>query len=86
MRKNLTIEDLGTFLEDPSVAVIATLRADGSVQLSPVWHEWRDGGFNVWIIANDVKHRHLRRDPRLSIVVAESEPPSGASKRAGSRS
>lgn len=57
------------------MAVLATLRMDGSVLLSPVCHEWRDGGFNVWITEEDVKARHLRRDPRATIVVAESEPP-----------
>jgi PPOX class probable F420-dependent enzyme len=51
------------------------LRADGSVLLSPVWHEWREGGFDVWTGADDVKARHLRRDPRASIVVAESVHP-----------
>lgn len=75
MRTNLTIEDLPGFLDLPLVAVLATLRRDGSVQLSPVWHEWRDGGFNVWLPVDDVKTRHLRRDPRATIVVAESEKP-----------
>jgi PPOX class probable F420-dependent enzyme len=55
--------------------VLATLRRDGTVLLSPVWHEWRDGGSNVWVGADDVKVRHLRRDPRATIVVAESDPP-----------
>lgn len=75
MRTNLGIEELGGFLEEPRVAVLATLRTDGSVLLSPVWHEWRDGGFNVWTGVKDVKTRHLRRDPHATIVVAESEPP-----------
>lgn len=75
MRTDLTVDDLGGFLEEPVVAVLATLRADGSVLLSPVWHEWRDGGFNVWTGGNDVKSRHLRDDPRASIVVAESDFP-----------
>jgi PPOX class probable F420-dependent enzyme len=75
MRTDLSIEDLGGFLDEPFVAVLATLRRDGSVLLAPVWHEWRDGGFNVWISEGDVKGRNLRRDPRASIVVAESEPP-----------
>jgi len=39
--------DLGTFLDEPLIAVLASLRADGSVLLSPIWHEWRDGGFNA---------------------------------------
>ena len=75
MRTNLVVEDLGTLLEEPLLAVLATLRRDGSVLLSPVWHEWRDGGFNVWVEADNVKVRHLRRDPSATIVVAESEAP-----------
>lgn len=75
MRTNLRVEDLNGFLAEPAVAVLATRREDGFVLLSPVWHEWRDGGFNVWTGADDVKARHLRRDPRASIVVAEHRPP-----------
>src|SRR6266508_6783678 len=75
MRTDLTLEDLGDLLDEPRVAILATLRRDGAVLLSPVWHEWRDGGFNMWIAAEDVKIRHLRRDPRETAVVAESEPP-----------
>ena len=75
MRRNLAIDDLGDLLDKPQVAVLATLRADGTVLLSPVWHEWRDGGFNVWVEEENVKTRHLRRDPRATILVAESEPP-----------
>jgi PPOX class probable F420-dependent enzyme len=75
VRTNLAVEDLGSLLDEPLVAVLATLRKDGSVLLSPVWHEWRDGGFDVWTGADDVKARHLRRDPRASILVAESQHP-----------
>ena len=75
MRTNLTLDDLDGFLDEPLVAVLATLRPDGSVLLSPVWHEWRDGGFNLWLPADDVKTRHLRRDPRATLVVAESVDP-----------
>jgi PPOX class probable F420-dependent enzyme len=75
VRTNLAVEDLGDFLDEPLVAVLATLRPDGSVLLSPVWHEWRAGGFNVWVEADNVKTRHLRRDPRVTIVVAESASP-----------
>lgn len=75
MRTDLTVDDLQGFLDEPVVAVLATLRADGSALLSPVWHEWRDGGFDVWTGGNDVKTRHLRRDPRAVILVAESSHP-----------
>jgi PPOX class probable F420-dependent enzyme len=73
--RHFTPDDLADFLEEPIVAVLATHWADGSVLLSPVWHEWRDGGFTVATTAGDVKVRHLRRDPHASILVAEIEPP-----------
>jgi len=75
VRKGLTPDDLGDLLELPLLAVLATYRRNGTVLLSPVWHEWRDNGFNVSSMAHDVKVRHLRRDPRASIVVCEHGPP-----------
>jgi PPOX class probable F420-dependent enzyme len=75
VRKGLTPTDLGDLLELPRVAVLATYRRDGTVLLSPVWHEWRDDGFNVVTGSGDVKAGHLRRDPRASIVVCEDRPP-----------
>jgi PPOX class probable F420-dependent enzyme len=71
VRKHLAIEELGDLLELPLLAVLATHRRDGSVLLSPVWHEWRDGGFNVVTRSVDGKARHLQRDPRANIVVCE---------------
>jgi PPOX class probable F420-dependent enzyme len=75
VRKGLTPEDLGDLLELPLLAVLATRRRDGSLLLSPVWHEWRDNGFNVSTGTRDVKAAHLRRDPRANILVCEHVPP-----------
>ena len=69
------MDDLGDLAELRVLAVLATYRRDGTVLLSPVWHEWRDGGFNVVTRSNDVKALHMRRDPRASIVVCEHSPP-----------
>ena len=63
------IDDLGDLLERPYCAVLSTHRADGSVLLSPVWHEWRDGGFSIGVAVDDIKRRHLEADPRASVVV-----------------
>jgi PPOX class probable F420-dependent enzyme len=71
VRKNLQPNDLGDFLEQPRLATLATHFVDGTILLSPVWYEWRDGGFTILIGNNEVKTRHLKRDPRASIVVAE---------------
>jgi len=75
MRKDLTPDDLGDLLELPLVAVLATYRRDGTVLLSPVWHEWHESGFNVVTGHRNVKAGHLRRDPRASIVVFDYGPP-----------
>ena len=69
------MDDLGDLAELRLLAVLATYRQDGTVLLSPVWHEWRDGGFQVVTASRDVKAAHLRRDPRASIVVCEHCPP-----------
>jgi PPOX class probable F420-dependent enzyme len=75
VRRGLSPDDLGDLLELPRVAVLATYRRDGTVLLSPVWHEWHDGGFNVVTGRRNVKAQHLRRDPRASIVVYEDDAP-----------
>lgn len=73
--RTLPPDELQAFLARPLIAVLATLRKDGSVLASPIWHEWRDGGFNFILGEGDVKARHLARDPRATLVVAEHEPP-----------
>jgi PPOX class probable F420-dependent enzyme len=73
VRKDVPLADLGDFLDRPLLAILATYRQDGSALLSPVWHEWRDGGFIVAVTATGAKTRHLERDPRACIVVAENE-------------
>ena len=80
------MDDLGDLPDLPLLAVLATYRRDGTVLLSPVWHEWRDGGFNVMTGSSDVKAAQLRRDPRASIVICEHSPPyRGAELRASAQ-
>ncbi|WAL63069.1 PPOX class F420-dependent oxidoreductase [Amycolatopsis cynarae] len=54
-------------------------RADGSPHVTPIWfvlNETADGDELVFNTGRDtVKGRILRRDPRLSLVVDEQEPP-----------
>lgn len=75
MRKNLKLEELGDLLDQAKCATLATRFRDGTTLLSPVWHEWRDGGFNVAVGAGDIKTRHIERDARVSISVAEDTSP-----------
>ena len=75
MRRNLTLEDLGDLLERPILAILATRRKNGEILLSPVCHEWRDGELLFTVYAGDLKSRHIRRDPRITLLIAESEHP-----------
>ncbi|HYZ12312.1 MAG TPA: pyridoxamine 5'-phosphate oxidase family protein [Actinomycetota bacterium] len=75
MRRDLAIGDLGDLLERPIVAVLATHRSNGDPLLSPVWHEWWEGGFNIVVGADDAKAQHVRSDPRAGLVVFDQEPP-----------
>lgn len=72
MRTGLGLDELGDLLEQPIVAVLATYRKNGTVLLSPVWFEWHDGAFNVWVGGgNEGKAKHVARDPRAVLVIHE---------------
>jgi len=76
LRTQLGPDDMADLLEQPLIAVLATRRRDDTVLLSPVWFEWRDGGFNVWVeSAENGKVRHVLRDPRATLVVASVDEP-----------
>ena len=66
---------LRSLLEGPSPAVLTTYRKDASAFTTPVWFHWNDGVFEIVIAKNDVKLRHLARDPRCVLVVFEAVPP-----------
>jgi PPOX class probable F420-dependent enzyme len=84
VRKDLSIDELGDLLERPFNATLATYRRDGSVLLSPVWHEWRDGGFSIFTGENDVKVRHILQQGRAAAVVSDNEAPLGGVEVSGS--
>ncbi len=75
MRKNLSVEELGDLLERPFNATLATYRRDGTVLLSPVWHEWRDAGFSIVTGVGDIKLRHIEQRGQAVAVVADNDPP-----------
>ena len=68
--REMTTEEMGTFLSEPQLAHIATVRANGAPHLAPLWYEYADG--KVWIITGNasVKVRNIRHDPRVVVSVA----------------
>jgi hypothetical protein len=75
VRKGLSVAELGDLLERPFNATLATYSRDGTVLLSPVWHEWQDGGFNIITGDDDIKARHIERQKRAVAVVSDNDFP-----------
>lgn len=75
MRKTLSAEEIDAFLNENHIGMLGTLYRDGSTLISPVSYVWTAGGFTVGIPVDDIKVRHIRRDPRVSLCVAESVAP-----------
>jgi PPOX class probable F420-dependent enzyme len=70
----LTDQQARLFTE-PNVAVVATLRPDGSPQASVVWIDY-DGRDLIFTTKPDrAKGRFLERDPRVSITVFDLADP-----------
>ncbi len=72
---DLTPEQMAEFLERPLVAVMVTLRANGSPHAIPIWYEYRDGDFVVFTSSTFVRVRNLQRDNRAAITVSNHEEP-----------
>lgn len=66
----LTEEDVA-LLREPQIAAVATVSADGSAQLTPVWID-TDGEAVLFNTSEGrAKHRNIIRDPRVSILVVD---------------
>jgi PPOX class probable F420-dependent enzyme len=68
-------EDQRAFLEEPFYGAVTTLRADGSPHTTVVWVDVDDEGVSFNTAAGRAKVRHLERDPRLSLIVIDSQDP-----------
>jgi PPOX class probable F420-dependent enzyme len=62
-------------LDGRNYAVLATVNPDGSPQTSVMW-VGRDGNDLLFsTVEGRVKHRNMRRDPRVSVAVIDSSDP-----------
>lgn len=59
------------FLSEQRFAVLATIGASGLPQQTVMWYELRGDTIIMNTAAGRLKDKHLRRDPRVSICVAE---------------
>ncbi|WP_055553803.1 PPOX class F420-dependent oxidoreductase [Streptomyces sp. NBRC 110028] len=76
MAQNMSRDQWQKFLsEGTRTGKLATVRADGSPHLAPIWF-LLDGDDLVFNTGQDtVKGRNLARDPRVSLCVDDERPP-----------
>lgn len=74
MTKTSTIEPtVKEFLDNPYVATVTTLRADGSPHTTVVWMETDRDALWFNTARNRAKARHIEADPRVSLTVVDPE-------------
>jgi len=61
------------FLEQPFVGTVTTLRDDGSPHSTIVWVDTDTGEISFNTATGRAKEKHLRRDPRVSVLVVDPE-------------
>ena len=62
-------------LKKPAFANLATLNADGSPQVTPVWVDFDGKHVIVNTARGRVKTRNLGREPRVALSIADPENP-----------
>lgn len=63
-------ESLEQFFAEPIPAVVGTLRKNGTIQMNPIWYEYRDGliWLNSWRGSDWARHIEERGTATLLII------------------
>ena len=68
-------EKAQNLFQQKNLVYIATIMADGSPQLSPVWANYEDGYIMVNTAEGRIKHKNILRDPRVAVSVVSKDNP-----------
>jgi PPOX class probable F420-dependent enzyme len=63
------------FLKEGHLAIVATIREDGTPQQTPTWVDAEDGRVLFNTAEGRAKPKNLRRDPRVSVCVVDRQNP-----------
>jgi PPOX class probable F420-dependent enzyme len=68
-------DDADRFLREQRIAVLGTIKSDGTPQLTPVYFAWDGQLVYLSITKTRAKYGNIRRDPRVSLCVLQDTPP-----------
>ncbi len=74
-RPTMPEEERKKFLARPLVARLATVRANGSPHVTPMWFLYENGIMYMSTRADAAKVKHVRANPRVAVVVDVMEAP-----------
>lgn len=60
-------------IQDHRLAIMATLRKDGSSQLTPINYAYKDGRFLISTTRARAKYHNVRRNPAVSLCIIRAE-------------
>ncbi|HEX5940507.1 MAG TPA: PPOX class F420-dependent oxidoreductase [Dehalococcoidia bacterium] len=67
--------DADRFFREQRLAVLGTIRSDGSANLSPVYFAWDGKLLYLSITRTRGKYHNIKRDPRVTLCVLQDTPP-----------
>jgi len=64
-------DKMKAFTQEPLAIIVGTVRKSGSVQMNPLWFEYKDGWF--WINGGTDRgwFKHLERDSRITFLLID---------------
>jgi PPOX class probable F420-dependent enzyme len=68
-------EKFNDLLAKKAFAVLATINADGTPQLTPVWFDWDGTHIRVNTAKGRVKDKNLRSRPAVALVIVDPDNP-----------
>ena len=74
-RLSMTDEEIQAFLAQPLVASLATVRANNTPQLTPMWFIYEDGVMYMSTRTYAAKVRYIRANPDVAVVVETMDAP-----------
>jgi PPOX class probable F420-dependent enzyme len=75
MSENVLTADDIAMINEPHLGYVATVMADGSPQITPVWVDTDGENLRFNTARGRVKTNNLERDPRIAVVVVDENDP-----------
>lgn len=71
----MSAAEIDEFLDEPRMARLSTINADGTPHTLPIWFRWIAGEVHVSTQRMQRKARNIERDPRVTVLVDSDQMP-----------